>query len=99
MKHVAQYSEMGKLIAVGVGGEGVEITEEEYNCLLSEIRERAELINRMYTGKITIDDVPPDWREEIKHMVDKRIEAEGEAALQDISAEEALDIILGGEDV
>ena len=43
-----------------------------------------------------IDAVPAAWQEEIQRRVDERIAAEGEAAEQDISAEEALDIILGG---
>lgn len=36
------------------------------------------------------------WREEIQRRVDERIAAEGAAEEQDISAEEALDILLGG---
>ena len=96
MRHYAQYSESGKLIAIGTGYGGEEITEAEYNTLLSEIREKAALVNQLYSGEITIDDVPTDWQEEIQRRVNKRIAAEGEAAEQDISAEEALDILLGG---
>ena len=73
-----------------------EITEEEYNRLLSEIRTKAYLVNLLYNGEITIDSVPAEWREEIQRRVDERIAAEGEAEDQDISAEEALEIILGG---
>ena len=47
--------------------------------------------------EITISDVPTEWQEEIQRRVEERIAAEGEAAEQDISAEEALDILLGGE--
>ena len=53
-------------------------------------------MDRLYTGEITIADMPEAWREEIQRRVDERIAAEGAAAEQDISAEEALDIILGG---
>lgn len=88
--------EYGKLIAIGKGSGGTEITESEYNTLLSEIREKAALVDKLYSGEITIDDVPTDWQEEIQRRVDERIAAEGEAAEQEISAEEALDIILGG---
>lgn len=73
-----------------------EITEAEYNALLSEIREKAALVDKLYSGEITIDEVPVDWREEIQHRVDERIAAEGTAEEQDISAEEALEILLGG---
>ena len=84
------------IIAIGTGPGGTEITESEYNALLSEIREKAALVDKLYRGEITLDDVPTDWREEIQRRVDERIAAEGEADQQDIPAEEALDIILGG---
>ena len=94
--YYAQYNDSGKLIAIGTGPGGVEITESEYNALLSEIREKADLVNKLYSGEITIDAVPTEWQEEIQRRVDERIAAEGEADEQDISADEALDIILGG---
>ena len=96
MRYYAQYDESGKLIAIGTGYGGTEITEAEYNRILSEIREKAALVDKMYSGEITIDDVPADWREEIQRRVDERIADEGSAEEQDISAEEALDILLGG---
>ena len=96
MKYFAQYDDSEKLIAIGTGAGGIEITEAEYNVLLYEIREKAALVNKLYNGEITIDDVPTDWQEEIQRRVDERIAAEGLAEEQDISAEEALDILLGG---
>lgn len=96
MRYYKQY-ENGKLITIGTGSGGVEITESEYNRLLTEIREKAALVNQLYNGEITIDAVPAEWQEEIQRRVDERIAAEGEAAEQDIPAEEALAIILGGE--
>lgn len=84
------------LIAIGTGYGGTEITEAEYNALLAEIREKAELVNKLYSGEITIDAVPVDWQEEIQRRVDERIAAKGTAEEQDIPAEEALDILLGG---
>ena len=98
MKYFAQYSD-GKLIAIGTGIGGTEITEAEYNTLLAEIREKAALVDELYSGEITLDAVPAEWQEEIQRRVDERIAAEGAAEEQDISAEEALDIILGGETV
>ena len=97
MRYYAQYNDSGKLLAIGTGAGGVEITESEYNALLSEIREKAALVDKLYSGEIALSDVPTDWQEEIQRRVDERIAAEGAAAEQDISAEEALDIILGGE--
>ena len=96
MRYYARYNESGKLLAIGTGPGGIEITEEEYNYLLTEIREKAALVDSLYNGEITIDHVPTEWQEEIQRRVDERIAAEGEADEQDISAEEALDIILGG---
>ena len=96
MRYYAQYNDNGKLLAIGTGYGGEEITEAEYNTLLSEIREKAALVDKLYSGEITIDDVPTEWQEEIQRRVDERIAAEGSAEEQDISAEEALEILLGG---
>ena len=95
MKYFAQY-ENGILNAIGTGNGGTEITESEYNALLSEIREKAALVDKLYSGEITIADVPEAWREEIQRRVDERVASDGTAEEQDISAEEALDILLGG---
>ena len=96
MRFFAQYDNSGKLLAVGTGNGGEESTEAEYNALLAEIREKAALVNKLYNGEITIDEVPADWQEEIQRRVDERIAAKGTAEEQDIPAEEALDILLGG---
>ena len=96
MRYYVQYNENDTLVAIGTGLGGTEITEAEYNAILSEIREKASLVNQLYNGEITIDEVPADWQEEIQRRVDERIAAEGSAEEQDISAEEALDILLGG---
>ena len=96
MRYYVQYNDFGKIILIGTGSGGTEITEAEYNALLSEIREKAALVDKLYSGEITIDEVPADWQEEIQRRVDERIAAEGSAEEQDISAEEALDILLGG---
>lgn len=96
MRYYAQYNDSGKLIAIGTGPGGTGITESEYNRLLAEIMEKAALVDKLYAGEITIDDVPEDWRVEIQRRVDERIAADGAAEEQDIPAEEALDIILGG---
>ena len=99
MRYCAQYDESNRLIAIGTGYGGTEITEAEYNALLAEIREKAALVEQLYNGEITIDDVPTEWQEEIQRRVNERIAAESAAEEQDLSAEEALNIILGGESV
>ena len=97
MRYYKQFDESGALTAIGTGPGGVEIAQAEYDALLTKIREKAALVDKLYSGEITIDDVPADWQEEIQRRVNERIAADGEAAQQDISAEEALNIILGGE--
>ena len=96
MRYYAQYNESGALLAIGTGYGGTEITESEYNVLLAEIREKADLVNKLYGGEITLDAVPAEWQEEIQRRVDERIAAEASAEEQDISAEEVLEILLGG---
>ena len=99
MRYYKIQNEHGILTAIGTGAGGVEITEAEYNALLAEIREKAALVDKLYSGEITIDEVPEAWQEEIQRRVDERIAAEGAAEEQDLSAEEVLNIILGGESV
>ena len=95
MRYYAQYNDSGEFIAIGTGPGGTEITEAEYNTLLSEIREKAALVNQLYSGKITIDDVPTDWQEEIQRRVNECIAAEGEAAEQPVSGDEFLSMLEG----
>ena len=97
MRYYAKYDDYGKLIAIGTGPGGTEITEAEYNELLSMIREKAALVDKLYNCEITIDDVPAEWKEEIQLRVDERIAMQGTLEEQELSAEEALSIILGGE--
>lgn len=56
----------------------VEITEEEYNTILAEYREKRTLVNALYRGKIAIDDVPEAWQEEIQNRVNEIIAERGE---------------------
>ena len=97
MRYYTQYNDSGKLIAIGTGPGGTEITEAEYNELLAMIREKAALADKLYNGEITIDNVPAEWKEEIQRRVDERIAMQGTLEEQELSAEEALSIILGGE--
>ena len=95
-RYYVRYKTDGTIYMIGVGIGGTEITAAEYNTLLAEIREKATLVEQLYNGEITIDDVPTEWQEEIQRRVNERIAAEGSAEEQDLSAEEALNIILGG---
>lgn len=96
MRYYAKY-ENNRLIAIGTGAGGTEITKEEYDRLLAEIRTKAELVDKLYNEEITLAEVPTEWQEEIQRRVDERIAMQGTLEEQDISAEEALSIIVGGE--
>lgn len=98
MRYVKFIDKTNGNLCVGTGGcGGTAISKDEYECILAEIREKATLVNQLYNGEITIDAVPEEWREEIQRRVDERIANEGTLDEQDIPAEEALEIILGGE--
>lgn len=88
MRYYAQHNENGRLLGIGTGYGGVEITEAEYNALLSEIREKAALVDKLYSGEITIAEVPTEWQEEIQRRVDQRIAWEAEIAAMEAAAEE-----------
>lgn len=74
----------------------IEITEDEYNAILADIQRKDELVDQLYRGIITIDDVPEEWREEIQQRVDELIAEQGRYEDLDIPADEAINIILGG---
>ena len=89
MRYYAQYNDTGKLIAIGTGYGGTEITEAEYNALLAEIREKTALVDKLYSGEITIDAVPVEWQEEIQRRVTERQEAE-QAEPEETELEDAI---------
>ena len=47
MRYYANYDETGTLIGIGTGVGGNEITEDVYNTILSEIVEKAELVDKL----------------------------------------------------
>ena len=89
MRYYAQYNDSDKLTAIGTGNGGTEITEAEYNALLSEIREKAALVDKLYNGEITIDAVPVEWQEEVQRRVTERQEAE-QAEPEETELEDAI---------
>lgn len=75
--------------------DGAEITADEYEALLAQAKEKASYVNKLAKGEIAIEDVPAAWQEEILRRADERIAAAQEEP--DLTADEALGIILGGE--
>ena len=88
MKYFAQY-ENGILTAIGTGYGGEEITEAEYNTLLAEIRAKVQLVDDVYNGVKSLDDVPVEWQEEIQRRVTERQEAE-QAEPEETELEDAI---------
>lgn len=84
-----------RLIAIGTGYGGTEITESEYNTLLSEIREKASLVDALYNEEITLSDVPSEWQEEIQRRVNERTEMMRKMEEQPISSDEFYSMIEG----
>ena len=89
MIYHAKYDDTGKLIAIGTGYGGTEITEAEYNTLLAEIRAKAQLVDDVYNGVKALDDVPAEWRDEIQRRVTERQEAE-QAEPEETELEDAI---------
>lgn len=90
MRYYKQLDESGAMIAIGTGPGNTEITEAEYNTLMTEIREKAAYVEKLYAGEITIDDVPEAWREDVQREVDAIRAAEEEAAQQETSEQDEL---------
>lgn len=93
MRYYVKHNDVGTIFAIGTGPGGTEITEDEYNRLLSEIREKASIVNQLYNGDITIAEVPEDWRAEIQRRVEERIAAVAAAEEQEISGDEFLSMV------
>lgn len=74
--------------------DGIEITAEEYAAEIEIIKAKAEWTRKIVSGVADIADVPEEWREEIENNVANLQSSEEED--DEISAEEALAIIMGG---
>lgn len=73
--------------------DGTQITAAEYAAALAEIKAKVAWVYKICTGSDAIEDVPEEWQEEIRGRAAERQAEYTDPAL---TAEEALDIILGG---
>lgn len=73
--------------------DGTQITAAEYATALAEIKAKAAWVDKICTGSAAIEDVPEEWREEIRGRV---ADCQAEDTDPELTSEEALDIILGG---
>lgn len=73
----------GYILAIGIGGSGTEITESEYNTIMAAIQQK------------------PAWENNIDYHLKTDLTWEAyeripEESPEEIDAEEALDILIGG---
>lgn len=73
----------------------VEVSEEDFT-LLYGTDETRPYIAKVYTGEMAIGDVPAELQEAVKASVNAVIARHGPYAERELSAQEAMDIILGG---
>lgn len=97
MRYFAEYDETGRLIAIGAGDalNGVEITKEEYDELLAQIEQAGVYAEMIYHGESTMDDVPEKWRETVQENVNLLVAELGPYDPDEITDEEAINIIKG----
>ena len=74
--------------------DGIEITIEEYAAELEIIKAKAEWTRKVFSGIANIEDVPDEWREEIRRRAEEQLTEINDDP--ELTSEEALDIILGG---
>lgn len=97
MRYYANYDESGQLLSIQAGGRGgLEIEPAEYARLESWISQMNEQAGKVFAGEITLEDVPLADRKEVTRRVAWLEKMEAAAQNADISADEALNIILGG---
>ena len=93
MRHYALYDGEGRMVCIGKGAGGVEITQEEYEALRAQIEEKSELVMKLYRGEIAPDEVPEGYRNEVAADA-ARMEEENGAYLGD-EVDQALAILSG----
>lgn len=93
MRHYALYDGEGRMVCIGRGAGGVEITQDEYEALSAQLEEKNELVLRLYRGEIAPDDVPDGYRDEVVADAARMEEEEG-AYLGD-EVDQAIAILTG----
>ena len=86
MSCTAPQSETETLIAV---------EKAEYLVFVALCKQKQALVNRLYTEEITIDDVPEEWREEIRRRVSDLIASNTDSDEDEISDEMFMEMLEG----
>ena len=99
MRYYKEYNAKGWVVEIGAGDalNGIEITQQEYETLLSEMEAKMVYIEQVCRHEISINNVPAEWREEVQAGVDAIVAEIGEFDTRQISDSEALQIITGGD--
>lgn len=100
MKYFALYKDNGNLMTFGTTSAQIvvgEITADEYTTLKAAQTAKLEYAQQVFSGEITIDDVPEEYREVVAAMVEamhsQSEEPEAPELMSDI--DEALAILSG----
>ena len=73
----------------------VEVTEEEFVAVIGDDTTRP-YAGKVYSGEMSIDEVPEDVREAVAAVVAARTERFGAWSERELTPQEALNIIVGG---
>ena len=65
MRYYAEYSDSGAVLAIGIGNNGTEITESEYNKLKGLLSSILPYAEKVFSGEVAIDDVPESIRDKV----------------------------------
>ena len=71
MRYFSLHNGDHKLVGIGTGICGNEITKEEYDEIFDEIRQKENLVKQLFDGEITAEDVSSEWMEEIQQRADE----------------------------
>lgn len=75
----------------------VEITESEWYALMGT-EETRPYAGKVYRGELPIEEVPAELQESVQAVVDAKIERWGLYSERELPADEALNIIAGGDE-
>ena len=75
----------------------VEISESEWYALIGTDETRP-YANKVYRGELSIEEVPAELQEAVQAVVDTKIARWGLYSERELPADEALNIIAGGEE-
>lgn len=96
MRYYAEYNENGELLAIGIGEDGVEITEEEYNAIMAELQLKNEYAYKVYLQQITLNEVPEKYREAVEDIVEHLNAREEPEDESDVNYDELVNVIREG---